>query len=242
MKSLSLVVPVFNDEKVIQKFYQRLKPVIDSLTQNYEILFIDDGSEDNSFRILRSLQQKDENIKILKLSKNFGQANAITAGLDHARNDLIVVMDSDLQDRPEDITKMISCLKKNDVQMVIANWIHRDEPFWKKFISDCFVFFSNFLTNIKQPQHARVFRVFTKKALETVKKIPDKSGTILSRFYRAKIKYSTVALQRDKSCIRKSNYNWKKLFQLAFDRILPNLRIKILRVERSPKYVIEKIV
>ena len=240
MKSLSIVVPVFNDEKVLQKFYQKSKSVIDSLTEKYEILFIDDGSADNSFQILKELQQNDKNIKILKLTGNFGQANAIAAGLDHSRNELIVVMDSDLQDRPEDIPKLISVLEKSDVQMVIANWVYRDDSFWKKVVSDIFIILSNLLTNIKQPLHARVFRVFTKEALETVKNFPDNSGTILSRFYRAKIDYTTVALFRDRSS-RKSNYNLRKLLQLALDRILPNLRIKMLRTKRSPKYVIEKI-
>ena len=242
MKSLSIVVPVFNDEKVLPAFYKRMKPVIDSLTKKYEIIFIDDGSEDNSFKILKELQQKDGNIKILKLIGNFGQANAIAAGLDFTQKDLIIIMDSDLQDRPEDIPKLISALEKNNVQMVIADWIYRDDSFWKKLVSDSFIVFSNLLTNIKQPLHARVFRVFEREALETVKNYPDNSGTILSRFYKAKVDYTTVALFRDKSCGRKSNYNLKKLFQLALDRILPNLRIKMLRTKRSPKYVVKKIV
>jgi len=240
MKSLTIVIPVFNDEKVLPAFHQRLKPVIDSLTKKYEIFFIEDGSDDNSFQILKELQQKDENIKILKLSRNFGQSNAIAAGLECSQNDIIIVMDSDLQDRPEDIPKLISTLEKNDVQMVIANWIYRDDSFWKKLVSDSFIILSNLLTNIKQPLHARVFRVFKREALDKVKNYPDNSGTILSRFYKAEIKYTTVALFRDKSS-RKSNYNLKKLLKLALDRILPNLRIKMLRKKRSLKYVIEKI-
>ncbi len=241
MKSLSIVIPVYNDEKVLPEFYQRLKPVIDSLTRKYEILFIDDGSLDDSFTVLKDLQQKDENIKILKLSQNFGQSNAIAAGLENARNEQVVVMDSDLQDRPEDIPKMISHLEKNDVQMIIANWIHRDDSFWKKLVSDSFVFISNLLTNIKQPLHARVFRVFNHEALVIVKNFPDKTGTILSRFYKAEINYTTIALHRERCSGRKSNYNLRKLIKLALDRILPNMRIKILRRKRSPKYVIEKI-
>ena len=101
---LSVVIPVYNDEEVLEELYKRLKPVIDSLTNNYEIIFVDDGSKDKSFEKLLDLYQKDENIKIIKLSKNFGQHNSIAAGLENSSGDLVVLMDSDLQDRPEDLS------------------------------------------------------------------------------------------------------------------------------------------
>ncbi|MBC8384514.1 MAG: glycosyltransferase family 2 protein [Candidatus Cloacimonetes bacterium] len=239
MKNLSIVIPVFNDEKVLPDLYKRLKPVLFSLSLKYEIIFIDDGSSDNSYSILRGLQKQDANIKIIKLIRNFGQANAIAAGLEFVENDLIVVMDSDLQDRPEDIPKLISALEKDNVSMVIVNRIYRDEPFAKKLVSNSFFFFSNLLTNIKQPLNVRVFRIFKREALIKVRKFPDRSGTVLSRFYKAKIDYTTIALVREKSR-RKSNYDLKKLLDLAFDRILPNLKIKVFRTKRSQKYIIEK--
>ncbi len=240
MIELSIIIPVFNDSKVLHELYRRLEPVVSKVGKSYEIIFVDDGSSDDSFQILNELQDKDENIKILKLVKNFGQSNAITAGLEYSKGDIIVIMDSDLQDRPEDIPKLLNALEENNVQMAVAKWISRKGSFIKKIISNIFFIISNIITKIHHPSNIGVFRAFKKGAYETVKNISELSGTTLSRFYRAKINYKTVDLNRDKRYAGKGGYGLNRMFKLAFDRILPHAKLKIAK--RDPEFTVEKFI
>ena len=251
---LSIVIPVFNDAEVLNELHRRLRPICENLTVSfrngnnnpnnsfsYEIVFIDDGSTDASFSVLKTLRRKNENIKIIKLRKNFGQANAIAAGLENAIGKFIAIMDADLQDKPEDIPKLMTALQNSDASMAIASWSYRKTSLIRKMTSAFFWKFSNVVTAVKQPSRTGVFRVFKREAYEKVKKIADNCGTILSGFYQANIDYVLVELQRDKRFAGKSGYNLKKIFTLAFDRILPNLKIHIKKFERKPKFEIEEI-
>ena len=105
---LSVVIPVYNDEEVLHELLRRLIPVVKSLATEYEVVFIDDASRDSSWAVLKGLQKENPNLRLLKLGRNFGQDGAITAGLKAARGDYVVIMDSDLQDPPEDIPKLVA--------------------------------------------------------------------------------------------------------------------------------------
>ena len=104
---ISILIPVFNDQEVLPELFQRLKALLNQYYPDHEILFVDDGSADNSWQIIEDLHKLDSQAKGLKLIHNFGQQNAIAAGLDNVNGDIVVIMDSDLQDRPEDIPKLI---------------------------------------------------------------------------------------------------------------------------------------
>src|SRR6266511_3686474 len=103
----SIVIPVYNEAEVLPTLYQRLTQVMDSLGERYEVIFVNDGSRDVSPILIRELQAKDERVKLLSFSRNFGHQTAITAGLDHSVGQAVVVMDADLQDPPEVIPRMI---------------------------------------------------------------------------------------------------------------------------------------
>src|SRR3989338_8819683 len=105
---LSVVAPVYNEDKCLREFYSRLCKVIGSSGLNAEIIFVNDGSSDDSLELIRQLAQKDSRIKILNFSRNFGHQIAVKAGIDHAYGEMIVLMDTDLQDPPEVIPKLIS--------------------------------------------------------------------------------------------------------------------------------------
>jgi dolichol-phosphate mannosyltransferase len=105
---LSLVVPVFNEEEVVPALLQRLQPLLDSLPLRSEVIFVDDGSVDGTARLLREAVQRDARLRLLSLSRNFGHQPAITAGLDHANGDAVVVMDGDLQDPPEVVAELVA--------------------------------------------------------------------------------------------------------------------------------------
>ena len=240
---LSVVIPVFNDQEVLNELYKRLKPVLDKISNKYEIVFIDDGSKDNSFQRLKSLQEKDKSIKIIKLSRNFGQSNAISAGLDHSEGEIIIIMDSDLQDRPEDIPELINSLNQNNASMSIAKWIYKEDSKLKKFASNIFFKISNKITCIHHSSKLGVFRVIRKEVLDKIKELPQQKGSTLSLMYWAGFDYVTVGLKRGQRYAGKSGYNLKKLLILAFERILSYslLTSKINKRKKiKPKYAIDE--
>lgn len=216
---LSVVIPIYNDEEVLPELYRRLKEVLTDNYDKYEIIFIDDGSNDNSYNLLLNIHKTDKNIKILKQARNFGQANSIAAGLNYAKGDIIVLMDSDLQDRPEDIPTLIQALKKNNVSMAIAKWESRDDSFRKKIASWIFYKFSQRITTIRYEKGLGVFRAIRKSAIIDLINIPEVTGTILSLLYWSGTSYIAVPLKRDARYAGTTGYTLKKMLSLSADRI-----------------------
>jgi len=246
--SISVVIPVYNDQEVLRELHSRLKHVLSDLIADYEIIFVDDGSRDQSFSILKTLLRKDQNLIIIKLKRNFGQSNAITAGLEYAAKDTVVIMDSDLQDRPEDIRVLATSLIQSGKSMAIAKWVERREAFKSRIISNLFFLISDLLTNIRHPKNVGVFRIIRRSVLEEIEKLKFKTGTTLSMLYRTGAEFVTVDLTRDPRYAGKSSYNVIKKFKLAASRIIPNCRFKILFVNRKkiekkymPYYEVEEI-
>ncbi len=217
--NISVIIPVYNDEEVLAELYNRLKPVLEANATTFEVIFVDDGSKDDSFKLLLLMQSRDNRIKVIKLARNFGQQNSISAGLDYAKGDIIVIMDSDLQDRPEDIPKLINAMEIEQNDMAIAKWIGRKDTLKKKFFSFLFLKVSNRITKLNYESGLGVFRAIKRTALEQFLCIPEKTGTILSLMYWSGIEYSVVELQRDPRFAGSSGYNLRKMLKLTADRI-----------------------
>lgn len=217
--SLSIVIPVYNDQEVLQELYKRLMPVVDSLTENYEIILVDDGSKDNSWNEILSLRKQDENVVAVKLARNFGQQNSIAAGLDISQNEIVVLMDSDLQDKPEDIPLLINTLVENDVSMAIAQWDERKDSFFKLFVSNLFYQVSNSITSIHTKPFLGVFRAMKREVILEMKNFPERTATTLSILYFIGSDYVAVPLKRDARFAGKSGYNLRKMLSITFARI-----------------------
>lgn len=138
----SIVVPVYNEELVIHETYQRLKEVMDQTKENYELLFVNDGSKDRSIEILREHSLIDPRVKIIDFSRNFGHQIAITAGMDYAQGNAIVVIDADLQDPPELILDMIEKWKEGYEVVYAVRTKRKGETFFKNKPRLCFTGFS----------------------------------------------------------------------------------------------------
>jgi dolichol-phosphate mannosyltransferase len=240
MTELSILIPVFNDQEVLPELIKRLIPVVIAVSLQYEIIFVDDGSSDNSFDILKKYREKNSNIKILKLTKNFGQSNAISAGLEKVTGEIVVIMDSDLQDKPEDIPKLLNALKDSNKKIAIARWETQKASLCKTVPANIFFKISNCITNIHHPLHMGVFRAFYREVYDKHIKPFTYSGTTLSQFYKLHLDYAFVSLHRDKRFAGKSGYDLKKMVRLALDRIIPNLRFVNKTYKRKPYYKIEQ--
>lgn len=217
--NLSVVVPVYNDQEVLQELYRRLNPVVESLATHYEIVLVDDGSKDHSWDEIMKLREVDEHIVAVKLARNFGQQNSIAAGLNVAKGEIIVLMDSDLQDRPEDIPVLIDTLLKSGTQMAIAQWQTRQDTWAKRTVSNIFNRVSNTITAIHIEPHLGVFRAIRRSVVDELKKFPEKTSTTLSLLYYIGANYAIVPLKRDARFAGKSGYNVRKMFGLTFARI-----------------------
>ncbi len=218
--SLSVVVPIYNDEEVIAELLRRLTVVLETLVNDYEIILIDDGSRDRSWTIMQDERAQRQHLRIARLSRNFGQQNAIAAGLSLTTKDLIVLMDSDLQDRPEDIPVLIDALLADpEATMAIAQWQERKDSCFKKAVSRLFQTVSNKITDIHQMPRLGIFRVMKKSVVEELRNFPERTATAVSLLYFIGHKYVAVPLKRDARFAGKSGYNLRKMLALTFARI-----------------------
>jgi glycosyltransferase involved in cell wall biosynthesis len=133
---ISILIPIYNEEGNIKELHTKLTDVLPILTENYEILFVDDCSTDNSFAILNELNREDKRVKLIKFRRNFGQSAAISAGFDYSKGDIIITMDGDLQNDPEDIPKLLETLEKEDYDVVCGWRFDRADSMLKKLFSE----------------------------------------------------------------------------------------------------------
>ena len=218
--SLSVVVPIYNDQEVIAELLRRLTAVLESIVKEYEIILVDDGSRDSSWEIMNAERAQREHLRIARLSRNFGQQNAIAAGLSLTTKDLIVLMDSDLQDRPEDIPTLIDALLTDkEATMAIAQWEERKDSRMKIAVSRLFQHVSNRITDIHTMPRLGIFRVMKKSVVEELRRFPEKTATAVSLLYFIGHKYVAVPLKRDARFAGKSGYNLRKMLALTFARI-----------------------
>lgn len=218
-EKLSILIPVFNNQEVLPELYRRLTQITAKFFPKFEIVLVDDGSKDNSWELIQALKKQDDYLVGIKLMRNFGQQNAIAAGLDHVSGDIIVIMDSDLQDRPEDIPKLVDALLQNDASMAICKWINRNDGLFRRLVSWLFFTVSQKITGLKHQANLGVFRAIRRSVVDELKKYPEKTATTLSLIYWIGMDYVTVELERDKRFAGRSGYNFKKMLRLALDRI-----------------------
>ena len=218
--SLSVVIPIYNDQEVIAELLRRLTAVLEIIVSDYEIILIDDGSRDNSWAIMNEERKLREHLRIARLSRNFGQQNAIAAGLSLTTKELIVLMDSDLQDRPEDIPVLIDALLADpEATMAIAQWEERKDSRMKKAVSRLFQIVSNRITDIHQMPRLGIFRVMKKSVVDELRNFPERTATAVSLLYFIGHKYVAVPLKRDARFAGSSGYNLRKMLALTFARI-----------------------
>lgn len=219
-QTVSVVIPIYNDQEVIAELYRRLHPVMEEITADYEVILVDDGSRDASWEEMLKVRQQDEHIKAVRLSRNFGQQSAIAAGLSLTSKELIVLMDSDLQDRPEDIPVLIDALLSDErAAMAIAQWEERKDSKLKIAVSRLFQRVSNRITEIHTMPRLGIFRVMKQSVVEELRKFPEKTATTVSLLYYIGSRYVAVPLKRDARFAGKSGYNLNKMLALTFARI-----------------------
>jgi dolichol-phosphate mannosyltransferase len=176
---LSVIVPCFNEEEVIEETYKRLTNVLKENHINYEILFINDGSIDKTLEILTNIAKNDPKIKIISFSRNFGHQSAVSAGIHHCKGDYAVIIDADLQDPPEVIPELLSLAKKEQANVVYGVRKRRKgETFFKRFTAWAFYKIINLLSDVPLPENTGDFRLIDKKVIDAFNQLPEKNKYI----------------------------------------------------------------
>ncbi|MCD4819163.1 MAG: glycosyltransferase family 2 protein, partial [Candidatus Cloacimonetes bacterium] len=164
--NISVVIPVYNNADFLSELIRRLINILDEICKEFELIFVDDGSSDNSLKILYDFQKRFVQIRVIKLLKNYGQSNAIAAGLEFAKYDIMAIMDADLQDKPEDIPKLLERMLLEKSEMAIAQWKINEGCYHESIFSKIFYFASEYLTRIHQPPCTGIFRLITRDAFD----------------------------------------------------------------------------
>jgi len=215
---LSVVVPCFNEAEVIEQTHRRLSSVISKNIGRFEIIYIDDGSTDDTLENLGTIANK--NIRILSLSRNFGHQIAVTAGIDAAIGDVVVVIDADLQDPPEVILEMIAAWKRG-ADVVYGVRSSRDgETKFKLATAKFFYRLIGALSETKIPHDTGDFRLMDRKVVEAFKKMPERDRFIRGMISWIGFQQVPVFYDRDKRFAGETKYPLKKMLKFATDGVL----------------------
>lgn len=222
MKKLSIVIPLFNEEKNIMPLYEEIREVLPKLVffNNYELVMVNDGSRDNSLNILKELSQQNNNIKIISFTRNFGHEAATYAGIHHATGDAVMLMDADRQDPPE---LMLEFEKEfmNGYDVVYGQRTKRLNESWlKKITSKAFYPTFKWLTNVDIPMNVGDFCLMSRKTVECIKKMPERTIFVRGLIYWQGLPKKAVPFVRRGRGAGTSKYNYWKLTVFALENII----------------------
>lgn len=219
MIDLSVIIPIYNEEKNIPVLIQRLQQVINPMKLTVEYVFINDGSRDNSIALIKQLSTMHEEVKYIDFSRNFGHQIAVTAGLDKCRGNAAVIIDADLQDPPELIADLYAKMKTG-YEVVYAKRLRRSgESFFKKFTARIFYRLIARITTIDIPLDTGDFRIIHRKVIDVLKQMPEQQKYLRGQIPWIGFRTSYVEYNRDPRLEGETGYSLKKMLHLAIDGI-----------------------
>lgn len=217
---LSIVIPVFNERENLPELYERLTLAGQTWGDTFEILLVDDGSADDSARWIRETAERDERVRMVRLSRNFGHQAAISAGLRFTRGDAVVVMDGDLQDQPEEISRLLDTWKQGN-EVVYAIRTSRKEPWAKRFAYRTFYRILRRVSHLSIPLDAGDFCVMDRKVVDVLNdQLPEYNRFVRGLRAFAGFKQVGIPCERAERASGKPKYTVAKLLGLALDGIL----------------------
>lgn len=220
MKKVTILVPAYNEEEVLNKLYNRLINVIESIKDyEFELLFVNDGSKDNTLKIIKEYKEKDSRISYVSLSRNFGKETAMIAGLDYSKGNAVVIIDADLQDPPELIPKMIKYWE-NGYDDVYAKRKSRDGETWfKKWSSKAFYKILQGMTRIPIQKDTGDFRLLDRRCVEALKKLRETQRYTKGMFSWIGYNKKEILFDRNPRAAGQTKWNYIKLIDLAIEGI-----------------------
>ncbi len=219
MPTLSIVVPMYNEEEALNGFFSRVQRALQTVTPSYEIVCVNDGSRDQTLAKLRQFAEQDDRIKVVNLSRNFGKEIALSAGLDYASGDAVIPIDADLQDPPEVIPLMVAKWRAG-AKLVLAKRRDRSSDGWLKRVTanGAYWLFSK-LTHPRIPQNVGDFRLMDRVVVDAIKRLPERSRFMKGLFAWIGYEAETVEYDREARSAGETKWNYWKLWNFALDGI-----------------------
>lgn len=216
---ISVIVPIFNEEGSISEFHRRMTAVLKGMGESYEILYVNDGSRDSSPALLRERCAQDPNVKLIDFARNFGHQAAISAGMDHARGQAIVVIDSDLQDPPEVIPRLVEKWQEGFDVVYAVREKRKGDTWFKKWTAAVFYRVLRRITAVDIPVDTGDFRLMSRRALEAFKGLRERHRFIRGMVSWIGFRQTGVLFVRDERYAGETKYPLKKMLKFAFDGI-----------------------
>jgi polyisoprenyl-phosphate glycosyltransferase len=217
---VTIVIPVYNEAEVLPTLYDRLTRVLEGLVESYEIIFVNDGSQDDSALFLRDFQARDARVKFLNFSRNFGHQIAITAGLDYSSGQTVVVMDADLQDPPEVIPQLIEQWRKGYDIVFAVRAKRQGEGFFKRATAAIFYRLFRCMTATEIPLDAGDFRLMSQRAVEALQSIRERNRFIRGLAGWIGFRQTSVTYVRDVRQAGETKYPLKKMLRFALNGLM----------------------
>lgn len=216
---ISVVVPCYNEEEVLHAFYERTLSVLDSIAEEFEFIFVNDGSRDRTGEILLLLNRRDPRVKVIDLSRNFGKEVAMTAGLDFAFGDAVVVIDADLQDPPELIPRMVEKWRDGYDVVYATRGGREGETLLKKTTARWFYRIARMTTHIDIPENTGDFRLMSRRSVEALRTIRERHRFMKGLFSWIGFSQVGIPYQRQPRLAGTTKWNYWKLWNFAIEGI-----------------------
>ncbi len=222
MKELmSIVVPCYNEEEVIEKYYETTTPILNSLDIDYEIIFVDDGSKDKSAKIMKKLANNDTHIKYIILSRNFGKEGAMYAGLCHSAGDYVAIMDVDLQDPPSLLPEMLNTLRNEEYECVGTRRVTRKgEPKIRSFFARSFYKIINKMTKTEIVDGARDYRLMKRCMVDSILSMSEYNRFSKGIFSWVGYRTKWLEYENIERVAGETKWNFWKLFKYSIEGIV----------------------
>ncbi len=216
---LTIVVPAYNEQEVLREFHRRVTEAICNLPFDYEILYINDGSTDSTLNVLVELRNSDPHVSLVDLSRNFGKEIALSAGLDHARGDAVVVIDADLQDPPELIPELVNAWRDGYDVVYATRSAREGESIMKKLTAHLFYRAIQGVSRFKIPQDTGDFRLLSRRAVNALKQFREQHRFMKGLFAWIGYPQKSVPYRRDPRFAGETKWNYWKLWNFAIEGI-----------------------
>jgi len=217
--TLSLVVPAYNEQEVLPAFHRRATAALEGLELPYEIIYVNDGSGDNTMSVLSELQRQDNHVVVIGLSRNFGKEIALTAGLDHSRGEAVVVIDADLQDPPELMGELVRKWREG-YDVVYARRTRREgETFLKRVTAHMFYRIISRVSRVQLPQDTGDFRLLSRRVVVALSTLREQHRFMKGLFAWVGFAQTAVPYRRDPRAAGKTKWNYWKLWNFALEGI-----------------------
>lgn len=216
----SVIVPAFNEEAVIEETHRRLREIMDSLEEEYEIIFVNDGSRDKTEKIISGLCDRFDGTRLINFSRNFGHQLAVTAGMAYSSGQAVVIIDADLQDPPEVIIQMIEKWKEGYDVVYGQRLRRKGETVFKKFTAKCFYRLLNRMTDVSIPVDTGDFRLIDRKVCDVMNQFTERNRYVRGMVSWVGFRQASVEYVREERYAGTTKYPLKKMMKLAMDAIL----------------------